>query len=106
MRAAAAEQVADKLRAELEAMKLGGRPGSTSSMRAAAAERETSKLRAELAKKDALLKVGKERDSRASVDKLKDIRTALFKSFQLDLLFVVDVTGSMQDTIDMVGLSM
>lgn len=44
------------------------------------------------------------REERAGIDRLEEINTVLFKSFQLDLVFLVDSTGSMLQTIKMVGM--
>lgn len=45
------------------------------------------------------------REDRAGLDRLEEIKTVVFKSFQLDLVFLVDSTGSMLRTIHMVSFS-
>ncbi|PNH01990.1 Alpha-protein kinase vwkA [Tetrabaena socialis] len=104
LRAAAAEREYAALRAQMAALMSSRGAGastfkpaapSASSLRAIAAERENSLLKEKL-------RVAGLREERASMDKLKAVRTIILRSSQLDLVFVVDVTGSMQSSIDMV----
>ncbi|KAJ9511610.1 hypothetical protein QJQ45_007355 [Haematococcus lacustris] len=44
----------------------------------------------------------KMREDQASLARARDIKTMLIKSFQLDLVFLIDVTGSMEPSISMV----
>lgn len=95
---------------------LAGRPasGSVSRLRADAPGSELARSRAaatrsslsslsvvrELEASMAMMQV---RDDRACLDRLREIQTVVCNSFQLDLVFLVDCTGSMQRSIDMVG---
>ncbi|GFH17455.1 alpha-protein kinase vwkA [Haematococcus lacustris] len=44
----------------------------------------------------------KMREDQASLNRARDIKTMLIKSFQLDLVFLIDVTDSMEPSISMV----
>lgn len=45
----------------------------------------------------------KQRDDRAGTERLNEIKKVVFDTFQLDIVFLVDVTESMQPSIDMVS---
>ncbi|KAL6748372.1 kinase-like domain-containing protein [Haematococcus lacustris] len=55
-----------------------------------------------IAELEAQLARMKMREDQASLARARDIKTMLIKSFQLDLVFLIDVTGSMEPSISMV----